>query len=130
VYHRLRHHPRAALILLAAVTIVATFQPVRPRNGSVTIVLSIVALAGGSSVRLRPAARRAADLLGELSYPIYLFHVPVLLACKWFDKQATAWPTIAVTTAVAAVAVAVDRAIRRPLAAAVGRVVPGRPLRA
>jgi peptidoglycan/LPS O-acetylase OafA/YrhL len=121
-FYRARHRPGAGLLLVAAITVVATFEPVRPRNGSVTVVLAMVAVAGGSAVRLRPAARRAADLLGEVSYPLYLFHVPVLLACKGYDRQLSVWPAIGVATAVAVVAVAIDRALRTPIAAVVGRI--------
>jgi peptidoglycan/LPS O-acetylase OafA/YrhL len=39
---------------------------------------TFVAVAGGT-IRLRPGLRRALDYLGDLSYPLYLFHYPVIV---------------------------------------------------
>ncbi len=129
-FYRARDHWAGPVALLVGPVVLTTLNPTYadPR--------SMITLAGGMAVivaapRLRPAAaapRRALAFLGDLSYPLYLFHAPLLITyVRRFHGHS---PAVAVggSVVVAAAMLGVDVLIGRPLAranAAVAARLPG-----
>jgi len=71
-----------ALALACAPLLLA--QTTRSRLCLVTYVVAVVAIVAARRVRLGGRAARVLDYLGDVSYPLYLFHVPALVFAYLF----------------------------------------------
>lgn len=78
-------HGRGGLLLplvlggLGAVLVATSRTQTAESLSVVTYLISLILIVIAGSFRLPEALRRVADYLGELSYPLYLFHLPLLI---------------------------------------------------
>ena len=103
-------HPAAAVF----VTLLGAGLVWREYGPAPAVMLGATILAAGLAWRLAPLPsklRRAALYLGDLSYPIYLFHEPTLVQCSHIWPGLP--PAIALLAA-AAVSATAERTIDRP----------------
>ncbi len=77
----LRFHPTRSVAILAVLGLAPVFASVDTASGLcwLTYLLSLGVIAAATRVRLPSALRRAADYLGDLSYPLYLMHFPAFI---------------------------------------------------
>jgi peptidoglycan/LPS O-acetylase OafA/YrhL len=96
-------------ITLAALDNYAGFLAV---HWSLSIVLVCAAIGFGGRLKAPPAVAAICTRLGDASYPLYLFHLPVYLTMSgWGLKR----PALVFLGAAVAAAVALDRLLDQPL---------------
>ncbi|HTN15223.1 MAG TPA: acyltransferase [Sphingomonadaceae bacterium] len=123
---------RLALLPLLAATLVFALVPQNSNLAGMTAVLLFVPLATWLAVCWELPWRGPAQALGDLSYPLYCIHVPIIALAR--DEG---WITMGLCLAVVAAAWALDRYVDRPARRLVGwamaqnarmRLAPGRTL--
>ncbi len=127
IYHRHQARPAAGVLLLGGLVGLTTLND-RFCSGysPVTVVATVALMAGGGSLALPALARRALAYAGDLSYPLYLYHFPTFYL--FYNAAHYNVPTLALAAslAVSAALLAVDARIKRPLTAALDRLVARR----
>jgi peptidoglycan/LPS O-acetylase OafA/YrhL len=84
MYYRHHDHPWAGILLMGGmVALTSMNQWFTESLQHITVVASIGLLVAGRSIAVKPTARRLLDYLGNLSYPLYLMHMPVLAVFKY-----------------------------------------------
>ncbi len=91
-----------------------------------TWVITLLAVRHGSAMLFGPAIRYCLEALGNVSYPLYLVHVPVYSALKASGFRASGWFILAAVIAGAASEYLFDGPVKRALRALFGRVSPAR----
>jgi peptidoglycan/LPS O-acetylase OafA/YrhL len=124
VYYRLRDRWSAGVVLIAG-SLGLTYL-----NSTYLQHFSRVTMVGGTAVivfcpyvRLPRACRRVLAFAGDLSYPLYLFHTPLLLTYAWRFHGQNQWFVIGASLLLATIMWALDAAARRPVAWATRRVM-------
>jgi peptidoglycan/LPS O-acetylase OafA/YrhL len=74
---------RPATVLLMSIPIVACYYggfPLAPLWGP-TLIITSLAIAKGGIIRLSSRVETICEFLGDISYPLYLLHLPTLIFC-------------------------------------------------
>ena len=117
VYYRCRGHRLAGIVLVTGMVVLTSCNDMfTSRHHQMTVVLAMLALVASEHVHLSAAARRVLSALGDLSYPLYLIHVPVLLVYTIRFHHSSPWPLLAMCIASAALMLAIDHQLKRPAA--------------
>jgi len=118
IYYKYRTQRWAQCLLFLGFPLVGTISyhlfGIHNVIGRVT-VLAAAAIAVGIAHRLRviPVVGRVSNYLGDVSYPLYLVHIPVLLALQ-LNHVPLSWKTASLIAIAAAVIVnAIDQPIQR-----------------
>ena len=123
--HRGRGDSRVkiAVLLLAVTVSLASADQYFVKQGVFVIALAVLAISFGGKLSITPRLEKVFSYLGDLSYPVYLLHLPVyiLIYSRW---HATSWMVyIGATFALSAVILHwVDRPLRE---LGRGKVRPG-----
>ncbi len=124
LFYRCRRLPLAGAALVAAVvaltTIDATWAERRHELTVVATMLTVAAAAAGTRVPLW--ARTPLLYLGDLSFPLYLFHAPVILLLVQCWHWQNPWAVTLIALAVGGAMLAVDLRVKRPFAEFVRRI--------
>ena len=117
-YYRYRGQQAAGMILVGGMVLLTSCNDVFTyRHHEVTVVLSMLALVASGHVQVSSmVCRKVLTYLGDLSYPLYLFHGPVLAVYVGHYQHHAPWPLVGLFLAVAAVMLVVDRQLKRPAA--------------
>jgi peptidoglycan/LPS O-acetylase OafA/YrhL len=82
-YYRNRLRPAASLVLLGTVWLLTGLnRDNMDRNYQATLCLSCVALAVANQIQMAPMFARLGNLVGNTSYALYLFHIPLFRALR------------------------------------------------
>jgi peptidoglycan/LPS O-acetylase OafA/YrhL len=111
--HRANRIATALMICLPAALVVRT-NIYSGTLGVVTVAITAMTVAAAPRLPVPRGAQKPMRLAGDLSYPLYLFHLPAFLLCFCVDLF-NPYALVALAVAVSAVALAADIAIRRLL---------------
>ena len=117
IYYRWRARPWAGTALLAVVIALMAVNPLwteRWHEVTAAAALLTVAVASTGETRVPQSVGRVLAYLGDLSYPLYLFHAPVILVMADYLHVRNPWVPTAVSAAVGAVMLVVDRRVKVP----------------
>jgi len=110
-----RHRDRLVeLLSVAAVAVVIFGEATTEPLAFLTYLVSLVLVLEARRVALPRSLRGAADYLGDLSYPLYLLHLPVFIFGYGFLGLRTPLPLVALVVVVTLFAFhVIDRALKR-----------------
>ncbi len=101
----------AGLVALTAVAVNVHVRYASPYSVS-TACLAVLVVALGGQVALPRWTTRAALVLGDVSYPLYLIHVPVLVLAQSRLHLTNPWCLVGLVLAASSVAVPLDTSLR------------------
>ena len=129
VFYRCRSMPLAGGYLIASMVLMTTANAMfTERRHELTVVLAMLAVvASATGSKVPPRLGSAMSFLGDLSFPLYLFHVPVIFYVVQYRHWVHPSGVAALCAAAGLVMLAVDRLVKRPFSLAVDRVaaLPG-----
>jgi peptidoglycan/LPS O-acetylase OafA/YrhL len=109
VYRRFGGNPAGAVIL----TFPSVFALFFGHFTGAPLFISVFTLLLSTEVRIGPRGQKICNLLGDISYPLYLFHVPVMVLLLTFGVKTTLPLIIASLLISAAVLYGIDYPSRR-----------------
>jgi peptidoglycan/LPS O-acetylase OafA/YrhL len=114
IFYRHRQSAAAGVGLIAtSVALVLLNQSYGARFAEVTVAFSTFLLVIAPRISLPGLLRRPLDYLGDLSYPLYLFHVPTLVLAWSVLHVRNPWLLIGCAIEVSILALAIESIARR-----------------
>lgn len=116
IYYRCRSHPHAGAILIAAALALMNANALyNAKYSFLTMSIVLVLLVAGGALRLPSALGKVMSYLGDLSYPLYLFHGPVYLWAYNVLHLQNAWIYVGAGILAGMFFLEVDRRIKAPM---------------
>ena len=116
IFYRCRAQPLAGGYLIAAMVLLTTLNPMfAERRHELTVVIAMLAVvASGTGAQIPSRVRPVLSFLGDLSFPLYLFHAPVILFMVGYHHWVHPWGVAGLSFAAGLVMLTVDRQAKRP----------------
>lgn len=105
-----RHVHWAALLIPLALAVLLLINPAERRWWDLTVVIALLPALSWAAIRWEVPLYRTSRALGDLSYPLYCIHVPVLFVTEKHDG-----PELLVALALIPAALLLDRIYDRPV---------------
>lgn len=124
VFYRHQTHPVAiASLIVLPLTLLGINSPGTTSSGIITVSLVAFVIAIAPYLKLSPLVAHIFDFLGDVSYPLYLLHIPTFIAL-WCAGLRNPWPIVGAALVVSALAAVLDNAAKPRLARLLERLVP------
>ena len=129
LYHRHEDEPLAGLLVMSTLVGLTALNPTFcGPYAQITIVAAVTLMVVGRRIDLPAPLRATLSYAGDLSYPLYLYHMPTYALLDLCCHRDLPYLWLTSATGVSALMLVADGRVKRPLAIALNRVVAsGRP---
>lgn len=110
--HRFQNRLNASMIVFGVILVALVLNPAAIKAWPLTLLIVCAAIGFGAKLNAPQWVREGLELLGDASYPLYLFHIPVfiILCALKADLSAMCYILVAIL-----VAIGLDRGFDQPL---------------